>query len=133
MDKQIVLSELRTRYHFEANMADNGNPVLLSANVTRQLGRKMSFAATMNNVFRLPASLSGTPRNALMFPLAIFYSDKLRVGSGPGAQEGRPRPAVLPGSRASLPRRGRRQNSGNGGAERGAVEFCAWFPIRAGR
>ncbi|XP_019733519.1 apolipophorins isoform X1 [Hippocampus comes] len=58
VDKQTLISELRTRYHFEANMADNRNPVILSANVTRELGRKMSFSATMKNVFRLPASLS---------------------------------------------------------------------------
>ncbi|XP_037131472.1 uncharacterized protein LOC119136818 isoform X1 [Syngnathus acus] len=58
VDKQTLISEFRTRYHFEAKMAANKNPIILSANVTRGLGRKMSFSATVKNVFRLPASLS---------------------------------------------------------------------------
>ncbi|XP_077415011.1 uncharacterized protein LOC144044458 isoform X2 [Vanacampus margaritifer] len=58
VDKQTLISEFRTRYHFEAKMAANRNPIILSANVTRGLGRKMSFSATVKNVFRLPASLS---------------------------------------------------------------------------
>ncbi|XP_077359529.1 uncharacterized protein LOC144005296 isoform X2 [Festucalex cinctus] len=58
VDKQTLISELRTHYHFEAKMAANRNPIILSANVTRGMGRKMSFSATVKNVFRLPASLS---------------------------------------------------------------------------
>lgn len=40
-------------------MAPDENPMILSANVTRSLGRKTSFAATVKNVFSEPASLSG--------------------------------------------------------------------------
>ncbi|XP_054625428.1 uncharacterized protein LOC129177877 [Dunckerocampus dactyliophorus] len=58
VDKQTVMSELRTHYHVEAKMAANGNPMTLSANITRGLGRKMSFSGTLKNVFREPASLS---------------------------------------------------------------------------
>ncbi|XP_061550368.1 vitellogenin-like [Phycodurus eques] len=58
VDKQTLISELRTRYHFEAKMAANRNPIILSANVTRGVGKKMSFSATVKNVFRVPASLS---------------------------------------------------------------------------
>nr|XP_057943014.1 uncharacterized protein LOC131138235 isoform X3 [Doryrhamphus excisus] len=58
VNKQTVMSELRTHYHFEAKMATNGNPMILSANITRGLGRRMSFSATLKNVLREPASLS---------------------------------------------------------------------------
>ncbi|XP_061695033.1 uncharacterized protein LOC133510744 isoform X2 [Syngnathoides biaculeatus] len=58
VDKQTLISELRTRYHFEAKMPTNRNPIILSANVTCGMGRKMSFSATVKNVFRVPASLS---------------------------------------------------------------------------
>ncbi|XP_061654143.1 uncharacterized protein LOC133489262 isoform X2 [Phyllopteryx taeniolatus] len=58
VDKQTLISELRTRYHFEAKMAANRNPIILSANVTRGVGKKMSFSATVKNVFGVPASLS---------------------------------------------------------------------------
>ncbi|XP_061925266.1 uncharacterized protein LOC133664564 isoform X2 [Entelurus aequoreus] len=58
VDKQTVMSELRTRYHCEAKTAANGNPMILSANVTHGLGRKMSLSAAVRNVFREPASLS---------------------------------------------------------------------------
>ncbi|XP_039672137.1 uncharacterized protein LOC120568593 [Perca fluviatilis] len=58
VDIQTLLSEQRTRYHLEAKMAANGHPMILSANVTRGLGRKTSFSATVKNVFRETASLS---------------------------------------------------------------------------
>ncbi|TDH06001.1 hypothetical protein EPR50_G00128340 [Perca flavescens] len=58
VDTQTLLSEQRTRYHLEAKMAANGHPMILSANVTRGLGRKTSFSATVKNVFRETASLS---------------------------------------------------------------------------
>uniref|UniRef100_UPI003AABB2CD uncharacterized protein n=1 Tax=Centroberyx gerrardi TaxID=166262 RepID=UPI003AABB2CD len=58
VDTQTILSEQRTRYHLEAKMAADGRPMILSANVTRGLGRKTSFSATVKNVFRETASLS---------------------------------------------------------------------------
>ncbi|XP_037642433.1 uncharacterized protein LOC119498040 [Sebastes umbrosus] len=58
VDTQTLLSEQRTRYHLEAKMAANGHPMILSANVTRGLGRKTRFSATVKNVFRETASLS---------------------------------------------------------------------------
>ncbi|CAK6952249.1 uncharacterized protein LOC121908222 isoform X2 [Scomber scombrus] len=58
VDTQTLVSEQRTRYHFEAKMAADGHPMILSANVTRGLGRKTSFSATVKNVFRETASLS---------------------------------------------------------------------------
>ncbi|KAG7227140.1 hypothetical protein INR49_013938 [Caranx melampygus] len=58
VDTHTLLSEQRTRYHLEAKMAADGHPMILSANVTRGLGRKTSFSATVKNVFRETASLS---------------------------------------------------------------------------
>ncbi|XP_033993534.1 apolipophorins-like [Trematomus bernacchii] len=58
VDTHTLLSEQRTRYHLEAKMAADGLPMILSANVTRGLGRKTSFSATVKNVFRETASLS---------------------------------------------------------------------------
>ncbi|XP_032387729.1 apolipophorins [Etheostoma spectabile] len=58
VETQTLLSEQRTRYHLEAKMAANGHPMILSANVTRGLGRKTSFSATVKNVFRETASVS---------------------------------------------------------------------------
>ncbi|XP_054870047.1 uncharacterized protein LOC111586552 isoform X2 [Amphiprion ocellaris] len=58
VDTQTLLSEQRTRYHVEAKMAADAHPMILSANVTRGLGRKTSFSATVKNVFRETASLS---------------------------------------------------------------------------
>uniref|UniRef100_UPI0037E98E19 uncharacterized protein n=1 Tax=Semicossyphus pulcher TaxID=241346 RepID=UPI0037E98E19 len=58
VDTQSLLSEQRTRYHLEAKMAAHGHPMILSANVTRGLGRKTSFSATVKNMFRETASLS---------------------------------------------------------------------------
>ncbi|XP_029309262.1 uncharacterized protein LOC115022426 [Cottoperca gobio] len=58
VDTQAMLPEQRTRYHLEAKMATDGHPMILSANVTRGLGRKTSFSATVKNVFRETASLS---------------------------------------------------------------------------
>ncbi|XP_070830189.1 uncharacterized protein [Chaetodon trifascialis] len=58
VDTQTLLSEQRMRYHLEAKMAADGHPMILSANVTRGLGRKTSFSATVKNVFRETASLS---------------------------------------------------------------------------
>ncbi|CAI5641741.1 unnamed protein product [Oreochromis niloticus] len=57
MDTQTFLSEQRTRYHLEAKMAPDRHPMILSANITRGLGGKTSFSATVKNVFREPASL----------------------------------------------------------------------------
>ncbi|XP_071348305.1 uncharacterized protein [Trachinotus anak] len=58
VDTQTLMSEQRTRYHLEAKMAADRHPMILSANVTRGLGRKTSFSATVKNVFRETASLS---------------------------------------------------------------------------
>ncbi|KAM6989140.1 uncharacterized protein LKV04_008860 [Tautogolabrus adspersus] len=58
IDTQTLVSEQRTHYHLEAKMAADGHPMILSANVTRGLGRKTSFSATVKNVFRETASLS---------------------------------------------------------------------------
>ncbi|CAB1444060.1 unnamed protein product [Pleuronectes platessa] len=58
VDTQSLLSEQRTRYHLEAKMAGDGHPMILSANVTRGLGRKTSLSATLKNVLRETASLS---------------------------------------------------------------------------
>ncbi|XP_056913419.1 uncharacterized protein LOC130539234 isoform X1 [Takifugu flavidus] len=58
VDTQNHPAEQRTRYHFEAKMAPDENPMILSVNVTRSPGRKTSFAATVKNVFSETASLS---------------------------------------------------------------------------
>lgn len=71
VDTQDLQSEQKTRYHIEAKIAPGENPMILSANITRSLGRKTSIAATVKNVFSEPASLSGIqpaqPRNMFMF------------------------------------------------------------------
>ncbi|XP_014902708.1 apolipophorins isoform X1 [Poecilia latipinna] len=58
VDSTSLQSEERTRYHLEAKMAADQRPVILSANITRGLGRKSSLSATLKNVFRETASLS---------------------------------------------------------------------------
>uniref|UniRef100_G3PU39 Uncharacterized protein n=1 Tax=Gasterosteus aculeatus TaxID=69293 RepID=G3PU39_GASAC len=58
VDTQTLLSEQRTRFHLEAKVAADGHPMILSANVTRGLGRKTRFSATVKNVFRETASMS---------------------------------------------------------------------------
>ncbi|XP_017165280.1 uncharacterized protein LOC103479198 isoform X2 [Poecilia reticulata] len=58
VDSTSLQSEQRTRYHLEAKMAADQRPVILSANITRGLGRKSSLSATLKNVFRETASLS---------------------------------------------------------------------------
>ncbi|KAM8851209.1 uncharacterized protein AB9W97_022010 isoform 3-T3 [Spinachia spinachia] len=55
---QTLLSEQRTHFHLEAKVAADGHPMILSANVTRGLGRKTRFSATVKNVFRETASMS---------------------------------------------------------------------------
>lgn len=59
VDSQNLPAEQRTRYHFEAKMAPDENPMILSANITRSLGRRTSFAVTVKNVLSEMASLSG--------------------------------------------------------------------------
>ncbi|XP_037837860.1 uncharacterized protein LOC108248532 [Kryptolebias marmoratus] len=58
VDTHTLLPELRTRYHFEAKMAADDHPMIVTANITRGLGRKTSFSAAVKNVFRETASLS---------------------------------------------------------------------------
>ncbi|KAJ3594613.1 hypothetical protein NHX12_003920 [Muraenolepis orangiensis] len=52
VDTKTVLSEQRSRYHLEAKLAPGRPPMILSANVTRGLGRKISFSANVKNVFK---------------------------------------------------------------------------------
>ncbi|KAL0966760.1 hypothetical protein UPYG_G00299790 [Umbra pygmaea] len=59
IDTQNLLSEQRLRYHLEAKVGTESRPMILSANITRGLGRKTSMSATLNNVFREAASVSG--------------------------------------------------------------------------
>lgn len=59
IDSQTLLSEQRLRYHLEAKVGAESLPMILSANVTRGLGRKTSLSATLKNVFREAASFSG--------------------------------------------------------------------------
>ncbi|KAK2822136.1 hypothetical protein Q5P01_022201 [Channa striata] len=58
VDSHTLLSEQRKRYHLEAKMATDRHPMILSANVTRGLGKRTSFSATLKNVFRETVSLS---------------------------------------------------------------------------
>ncbi|XP_034558816.1 apolipophorins-like [Notolabrus celidotus] len=58
VDTQTLLTEQRTRYRLEVKTAADGHPMILSANVTRGLGSKTSFSASVKNVFRETASLS---------------------------------------------------------------------------
>ncbi|KAI9999784.1 hypothetical protein NQD34_011627, partial [Periophthalmus magnuspinnatus] len=57
-DKQTIAAEQRTSYHMEVKLSGTGAPMILSANVTRGLGRKTSFCAAVKNVFRETASVS---------------------------------------------------------------------------
>ncbi|XP_029560066.1 uncharacterized protein LOC115156670 isoform X1 [Salmo trutta] len=58
IDSQTLLSEQRLRYHLEAKVGAESRPMILSANLTRGLGRKTSLSATLKNVFREAASFS---------------------------------------------------------------------------
>ncbi|KAK7945812.1 hypothetical protein WMY93_001540 [Mugilogobius chulae] len=58
IDKQTIAAEQRTNYHIEAKLSASGAPMILSANVTRGLGRKTSFSASVKNLFRETASVS---------------------------------------------------------------------------
>lgn len=117
IDTQTVLSEQRVRYHFEAKMAAHGNPMILSANVSRELGRKTSFSAVVKNVFRESATLSGSHqskydsnfnqiinREEAFFFLWMRMRLSLPVLSGPGAQAGKKQWTVLGGGRCTFAR-----------------------------
>ncbi|KAG7277414.1 hypothetical protein CRUP_033369 [Coryphaenoides rupestris] len=52
VDTKTLLSEQRSRYHLEAKLAPGRPPMMLSANITRGLARKISFSAAVKNVFR---------------------------------------------------------------------------------
>ncbi|XP_046882872.1 uncharacterized protein LOC124472205 [Hypomesus transpacificus] len=58
IDTQTIQLEQRLRYHLEAKMSPDGRPMILSANVTRGLGRKTSLSAALKNVFKETASFS---------------------------------------------------------------------------
>uniref|UniRef100_A0AAV2JUM6 Vitellogenin n=1 Tax=Knipowitschia caucasica TaxID=637954 RepID=A0AAV2JUM6_KNICA len=60
INKQTIAAEQRTNYHLEAKLSNTGGPMILSANVTRGLGRKTSVSASVKNVFRETALLSVT-------------------------------------------------------------------------
>ncbi|KAJ0066439.1 hypothetical protein NL108_013024, partial [Boleophthalmus pectinirostris] len=57
-DKQTIAAEQRISYHLEARLSATGAPLILSANVTRGLGRRTSFSASLKNMFRETASVS---------------------------------------------------------------------------
>ncbi|KAJ8011260.1 hypothetical protein DPEC_G00056310 [Dallia pectoralis] len=81
VDAQTVLSERRLRYHLEAKVATESRPIILSANVTRVLGRKTSMSATLYNVFRETASVSGMV-STLLFAHPTVVLER-RQGGGP--------------------------------------------------
>lgn len=88
MDTQNHLAEQRTRYHLEAKMAPDENPMILSVNVTRSPGSKTSFAATVKNVFSETASLSGispTPPTNTFSSSTKTFCAAFEFSSGPGA------------------------------------------------
>ncbi|RVE61387.1 hypothetical protein OJAV_G00170560 [Oryzias javanicus] len=58
VDTHTVLSEQRTHYYLEAKLSSDDHPVILSANVTQELGRKTSVSATVKNLLSEVASLS---------------------------------------------------------------------------
>ena len=60
VDTKTLLSEQRSQYHLEAKWAPGTLPMILSANVTRGLGRKISFSAIGKNVFRETLTVQGT-------------------------------------------------------------------------
>lgn len=122
-------------------MAAGGNPMILSANVTRGLGRKTSFSATVKNVFRETASLSGiqptrpkTNMHLLSQETLVLYSTfKCPHISGPRAQAGWQQQAVLCGGGAPVTWCGRHQDAGADGAEGLTVELCAQAQVWPGR
>ncbi|XP_023821135.2 uncharacterized protein LOC101165344 isoform X4 [Oryzias latipes] len=58
VDTHTVLSEQRTHYYLEAKLCSDNHPMILSANVTQELGRKTSVSATVKNLLSEVASLS---------------------------------------------------------------------------
>uniref|UniRef100_A0A0E9PWM9 Uncharacterized protein n=2 Tax=Anguilla anguilla TaxID=7936 RepID=A0A0E9PWM9_ANGAN len=59
MDMQILPTEQRLLVHLEAKITAEGHPIILSANITRGMGRKISVSAKLKNLFRETASFSG--------------------------------------------------------------------------
>lgn len=59
MDVQILPTEQRVLSHLEAKMMSDGHPIILSANITRGMGRKISVSVKLRNLFRETASFSG--------------------------------------------------------------------------
>ncbi|XP_035276169.1 uncharacterized protein LOC118228818 isoform X3 [Anguilla anguilla] len=58
MDMQILPTEQRLLSHLEAKITAEGHPIILSANITRGMGRKISVSAKLKNLFRETASFS---------------------------------------------------------------------------
>lgn len=121
-------------------MAADGSPVILSANVTRGLGGKTSFAATVKNVFKETASTSGmrptqqkSQRMDLPERLVEYPTFKSSCISGSGAQARRQQQAVCRGGGASAARRDWDQDARTDGAEGLTVELRAQAQIWRGR
>ncbi|XP_056389473.1 uncharacterized protein LOC130283871 isoform X2 [Hyla sarda] len=51
-DLQTVGGEQRYSALAELKLSKNGSPIILSGNITKQLGKKMAFSASLNNLFK---------------------------------------------------------------------------------
>ncbi|KAG9330058.1 hypothetical protein JZ751_027363, partial [Albula glossodonta] len=58
VDMQTLPSEDRLLSHLEAKLTTNSRPIILSANFTRAMGRKISVSAVLRNLFKETASFS---------------------------------------------------------------------------
>ncbi|MEE6498373.1 hypothetical protein FKM82_003056, partial [Ascaphus truei] len=57
-DSQTVGGEQRYTAQAEVKLSKNGGPIILSGNITKQLGKKMAFTIALNNVLKDTAFLS---------------------------------------------------------------------------
>ncbi|KAJ8356852.1 hypothetical protein SKAU_G00196460 [Synaphobranchus kaupii] len=58
MDMQNLPPEQRLLSHLEAKVTTDGHPIILSANITRGMGSKISVSVKLRNLFRETASFS---------------------------------------------------------------------------
>ena len=81
VDSKTLLTERRSRYHLEAKWAPSTPPMILSANVTRGLDRKISFSAIGKNVFRETLTLQGTWRRLHLKYISVMCPRYLKMNN----------------------------------------------------
>lgn len=58
-DLQMLNGEQRYMTQLEVKLIKQGSPITLSGNITKQLGKKIAFSVSLNNLLKDAAFLSG--------------------------------------------------------------------------